>query len=62
MRYCLDIEAKQSIEKEYPFIKEALYKLEVEQVKKLRSMKAVKAALEALKKRMFVLIVILVNN
>ena len=37
MRYCLDIEAKQSIEKEYPFIKEALYKLEVEQVKKLRS-------------------------
>ena len=50
MRYCLDIEAKQSIEKEYPFIKEALYKLEVEQVKKLRSMKAVKAALEALKK------------
>lgn len=46
MRYCLDIEAKQSIEKEYPFIKEALYKLEVEQVKKLRSMKAVKLLLK----------------
>ena len=50
MRYCLDIEAKQSIEKEYPFIRDALCKLGVEQVKKLRSMKAVKVALEALKK------------
>ncbi|WP_199488148.1 DEAD/DEAH box helicase family protein [Bacteroides sp. AF32-8BH] len=50
MKYCLDIEAKQSIEKEYPFIRDALCKLGVEQVKKLRSMKAVKVALEALKK------------
>ena len=50
MKYCLDIEAKQSIEKEYSFIRDALCKLGVEQVKKLRSMKAVKAALEALKK------------
>lgn len=50
MKYCLDIEAKQSIEKEYPFIRDALCKLGVEQVKKLRSMKAVKTALEALKK------------
>ena len=49
MKYCLDIEAKQSIEKEYPFIRDALCKLGVEQVKKLRSMKAVKVALEALK-------------
>ena len=50
MKYCLDIEAKQGIEKEYPFIRDALCKLGVEQVKKLRSMKAVKVALEALKK------------
>ena len=50
MKYCLDIEVKQGIEKEYPFIRDALCKLGVEQVKKLRSMKAVKVALEALKK------------
>ena len=50
MKYCLDIEAKQSIEKEYPFIRDALCKLGVEQVKKIKSAKAVKAALEALKK------------
>lgn len=50
MKYCLDVEAKQSIEKEYPFIGDALNKLGKEQVQRLRSMKAVKVALEALKK------------
>lgn len=50
MEYSLDIETKQSIEKEYLFIRDAFYKLGVEEVKRLRSMTAVKKALESLEK------------
>lgn len=48
MKYSLDFEKKQAIEREYPFIKDALHRLGVEQVKKLISQKKVKAALESL--------------
>lgn len=50
MQYSLDFEAKQAIEQEYPFIRDALAQLGVEQVRKLRSEKKVIEALEKLKK------------
>ena len=49
MKYSLDFENKQAIERKYPFIKDALHRLGVEQVKRLRSQKKVKAALESFK-------------
>lgn len=50
MQYSLDFEAKQAIEQEYPFIRDALAQLGVEQVRKLRSEKKVIKALEKSKK------------
>ena len=49
MQYSFDFEARQAIEQEYPFIRDALARLGIEQVKKLRSNKKVIETLNMLK-------------